>query len=106
MPGCGRAFGSVLRIEAQWDPLLLLSDGTGSRLSGDGGRGKLRDLLERLGLCGDWDGSGRLFTSYDLECGPFRRRKKVSDGLEGHVGHPGGLLLLVDRAVKTGPERT
>lgn len=61
MPGCGRAFGSMLRIEAQWDSLLLLSEGTGSCLSGDGRRGKFEDLLQRPGLGRDSDS----FTFYN-----------------------------------------
>lgn len=67
MLGCGRAFGSMLRIDAQWDSLLLLSEGTGSRLLGDGRRGKFQDLLRPPGLGGDSDSS----TFSNLECGPF-----------------------------------
>lgn len=100
MPGCGRAFGSMLRIEAQWDSLLLLSEATGSCLSGDGRRSKLRDLLQRPGLCGDLDG----LTFYNLECGPFQWIEKVGGRLKGHVA--GSRIAAAEkRAVKRRPER-
>lgn len=70
----------MLRIEAQWDPLLLLSEGTGSCLSGDGRRGKLQDLLERLGLCGDSDGSGWVLPPTTWNVVPSGGEKRCQTG--------------------------
>lgn len=99
----------MLRIEAQWDPLLLLSEGTGSCLPGRaGGRGELQDSLQSVSDSAATP--GRICFGFNLPTAwnvvPSGGEKQVSGEPKGDVGHPGGLLLLVDRAAKTGPGGT